>query len=62
MKTPVVLTTLGIRSEEGSSGLLQRTFSRFRLPRRMTSDIERTAALNRAERLFQVNFRSTWTR
>jgi len=62
MKPPVVLTTVGIRSEADSGGLLHRALSRFRLPRRMTSNIERTAALNRAERLFQVNFRNTWTR
>ena len=35
-----------------------RLFRRLRQP----ADIEKTAALNRAERLFAVNFRSTWTR
>jgi hypothetical protein len=34
---------------------------RFRLPRRMRSQVEEMAARNRAERLFAVNFRS-WTR
>ena len=34
----------------------------FRLPLRQREDIEQTAARNRAERLFAVNFRSTWTR
>jgi len=40
----------------------RRWFQRLRLPRRPTSSIEQAAALNRAERLFAVNFRSPWTR
>jgi hypothetical protein len=36
-------------------------FRRFRIPRRFSSDFEEAAARNRAERLFEVNFRS-WTR
>jgi hypothetical protein len=35
---------------------------RFRLPRRLATNIEQTAARNRAERLFEVNFRNSWTR
>ncbi len=42
-------------------GLLHRAFRRFRLPLRETSTIEETAARNRVERLFAVNFRSPWT-
>ena len=34
-----------------------RAFRRFRLPLREINDIEQTAARNRAERLFAVNFR-----
>jgi hypothetical protein len=42
--------------------LLTRAFRRFRLPLRAGSDIEQAAARNRAQRLFEVNFRNTWTR
>ena len=61
MRSPIVLQ----RTAEGASaaeGLLRRALQRFRLPRRELSTIEETAARNRAERLFEVNFRSTWTR
>ncbi len=37
---------------------IRRLFRRLR----QQEDIEQAAALNRAERLFAVNFRSTWTR
>jgi len=47
--------------EEASAGFV-RFFRSFRLPRKMRSNIEQTAARNRAERLFEVNFRSTWIR
>ena len=62
MMNPIVLKRIGDESEAVSHGLLRRAFRRFRLPLRKTSNIEQTAALNRAERLFAVNFRSTWTR
>jgi hypothetical protein len=58
----VELKRIASASEEASEGLLKRTFRRFRLPRREKSTIEQTAARNRAERLFAVNFRTTWTR
>ena len=45
-----------------SGNLLKRALRRLRLPVREPSSIEEQAALNRAERLFEVNFRSTWTR
>jgi hypothetical protein len=47
------------QGEPQTGGLLRRAFRRF-LPRR--SDIEQVAARNRVERLFEVNFRTTWTR
>jgi hypothetical protein len=62
MRVTIVLRRIGSESEEASEGLLKRTFRRFRLPLRESQDIEETAARNRAERLFEVNFRSQWTR
>ena len=62
MMNPIVLKRIADASEAASEGLLRRTFRRFRLPLRKSSNIEQVAALNRAERLFEVNFRSTWTR
>jgi hypothetical protein len=59
MKDSNVLTKIESRSEAG--GLLVRAFGRFHLPRRKGLNIEQTAARNRAERLFAVNFRNTWT-
>ena len=41
---------------------VRRWFHRFRLPLRESSDIAQAAARNRAESLFQVTYRSTWTR
>jgi hypothetical protein len=43
-------------------GLLARALRRFRLPVRERLNLERAAARNRAERLFEVNFRNTWHR
>jgi len=43
-------------------GLLKRAFRSFQLPLRAATDIEQAAARNRAQRLFEVNFRNTWTR
>lgn len=44
-----------------TEGLLQRVLRRIRL-RRPEFEIAKTAAQTRAERLFEVNYRSTWTR
>jgi hypothetical protein len=43
-------------------GLLTRAFRRLRLPMRAPADLEQTAARNRAQRLFEVNYRNSWTR
>jgi hypothetical protein len=51
-----------IESQREAGGILLRAFGRFHLPRRKAPDIEQTAARNRAERLFAVNFRNTWIR
>ena len=48
--------------QSNEPGLLRRAFRRFRLPLRAPADIEQAAARNRAQRLFEVNFRNTWTR
>jgi hypothetical protein len=42
--------------------LLRRALRRLRLARRPKMDIEQAAVETRAERLFEVNFRTTWTR
>ncbi len=60
MRNTIVLKRIGGGGEV--AGLLRRAIRRLRLPLRKPADIEQTAALNRAERLFAVNFRSTWTR
>ena len=69
MRTPIMLKTIASGSETPSGGLLRRAFGcfrpfrRFRLPLRETSKIKQAAALNRAESLFEVTFRSPpWTR
>jgi hypothetical protein len=62
MTSPIVLKRIAGEREVASDGLLRRAFRRFRLPLREKVDINQTAARNRAERLFEVNFRSTWTR
>ena len=41
---------------------IRRFFRHLRLPLRVTSDVEQAAARNRVERLFEVNFRSSWIR
>jgi hypothetical protein len=56
------LKRIAVEIEPAHGNLFQRAFRRFRLPRRPKMDIEETAARNRAERLFEVNFRTTWTR
>jgi len=57
---------LPILSRASGTKLFEFRFSNFgflrRFRRRSASSIEQTAALTRAERLFEVNFRSTWTR
>jgi hypothetical protein len=62
MRNSIVLTRTAGNAEAAAESLLRRTFRRFRLPLRETSNIEQTAARNRAERLFEVNFRNSWTR
>ena len=62
MRKTIALERVDDEREPVPEGLLHRAFRRFRLPLREPSTIERTAARNRAERLFAVNFRSTWTR
>ena len=62
MRNPIVLKSIGSENEAATGGLLQRAFRRFRLPLRETSNFERTAARDRAQRIFEVNFRSPWTR
>jgi hypothetical protein len=61
MRKPIVLERVDDEIESMPEGLLHRAFRRFRLPLRETSTIEETAARNRVERLFAVNFRSPWT-
>lgn len=61
MKNPVLKRIAG-PPEPADEGMLQRALRRFRLPLRERSDLAQAAALNRAERLFEVNFRSKWTR
>jgi hypothetical protein len=62
MMNPIVVKRIASESELAAEGLLRRTFGRFRLPLRKTSSLEQTATRNRVERLFEVNFRSPWTR
>ncbi len=47
-----------IKNSGAKFSRIRRLFRRLR----QREDIEQAAALNRAERLFAVNFRSTWTR
>jgi hypothetical protein len=61
MRTSSLLKRTGVDEVEAGS-LLRRAFRRFRLPLRTTTSVEETAARTRVERLFEVNFRSTWTR
>lgn len=61
MRIPIMLKRIG-GDEEMNGGLLYRAFRRFRLPLREKVDLEQAAARNRARQLFQVNFRSPWTR
>ncbi|HEX4083758.1 MAG TPA: hypothetical protein VHY22_02515 [Chthoniobacteraceae bacterium] len=61
MRNPIVLKRIG-DAEPLNGSLLRRAFRRFRLPLRQGSEIEQLAARNRAERLFEVNFRTSWTR
>jgi hypothetical protein len=58
-KTYTLKTNIKPSSEPG---LLRRALRRFRLPLRAPADIEQAAARNRAQRLFEVNFRNSWTR
>ena len=62
MTPPFVLKRIDGEREVATGGLLLRAFHRFRLPLRGKADIGQVAARNRAERLFEVNFRSKWTR
>ncbi len=54
------LKRIAFKGEPGS--LLRRAFRRLRMPRRSKINIEQMAARHRAESLFEVNFRTTWTR
>jgi hypothetical protein len=60
MRTSITLKS--IINQPSGPGLLKRALRRFRLPLRAAPDIEQTAARNRAQRLFEVNFRNSWTR
>ncbi|MGA3169923.1 MAG: hypothetical protein ABSE62_02820 [Chthoniobacteraceae bacterium] len=60
MRNQIVLATIG--GDADAPGLFRRAFRRLRLRLRLTTNLERAAARNRAERLFEVNFRSPWTR
>jgi hypothetical protein len=62
MTPPIVLKRIDGEHEVANGGLLRRAFRRFRLPLRGKADIVQTAARTRAERLFEVNFRSKWIR
>lgn len=62
MRNPVVLMRIANAPEAAIEGLVRRTLRRLRLPLRAKTGIEETAARNRAERLFEVNFRTPWTR
>ena len=62
MRKPIVLERIACENEVANDGLLRRAFRRFRLPLRAPADIEQAAARNRAQRLFEVNFRNSWTR
>jgi hypothetical protein len=62
MKKTIMLERVDDDWEPMTEGLLRKTFRRLRLPVRTASSIEQTAARNRVERLFAVNFRSPWTR
>jgi len=56
------LKKIAYANEAPPESLLRRALRRFRLARRPKMDIEQAAAHTRAERLFEVNFRTTWTR
>jgi len=62
MRNHIMLTRIGGEQEATHEGLLRRAFRRFRLPLRETTHLDQAAARNRAERLFEVNFRTPWTR
>jgi hypothetical protein len=62
MRKTIVLERVDDESEMMTEGLLRRALRRLRLPLREPATIEKRAARNRVERLFAVNFRSTWTR
>ncbi len=62
MKVHIMIEKPAGLSKPADHGLLRRALRRFRLPLRETVKIEQTAARNRVERLFEVNFRNSWTR
>jgi hypothetical protein len=62
MKVHIMIEKPGAESAAADAGLLRRALRRFRLPVRETVKIEQTAARNRVERLFEVNFRTSCTR
>ena len=45
-----------------SESLFKRALRRFRARRESRIGIEKTAARSRVQRIFEVNFRTTWTR
>jgi hypothetical protein len=56
------LKRIAVEGETEPGGLLRRALRRLRLPRRERTNIEQMAARHRVESLFEVNFRTTWTR
>jgi len=56
------LKSIAFKGETEPGSLLRRAFRRLRLPRRSKLNIEQMAARHRVESLFEVNFRTTWTR
>jgi hypothetical protein len=56
------LKRIAVEGETEPGGLLRRALRRLRLPRRARTNIEQMAARHRVESLFEVNFRTTWTR
>jgi len=60
MKKSIML--MKISGDALGAGIFKRAIRRFRLPLRSGTDLEQTAAINRVHRLFEVNFRHSWTR
>jgi hypothetical protein len=56
------LKSIALQGEIKPEGLLRRALRRLRLPQRAKLNVEQMAARHRVESLFEVNFRTTWTR